>query len=126
MIPKHMRALAFAKIIGALFASYVLAYLMLSFCGQYQSESAGGLGHWDEFAVWAPLGFYDSRHSPPGTLAAKRGIIIGTWRRNVVICFLPLWGADIRFVHRTKYLRSNYRNTEGKWITTTNNVPAEW
>ena len=118
-----MRAIVFTKIVGALFAFYILAYLILSLCGRYRSEFEGGPGHWEEFSVWAPLGFYDPNHSPSGSAAAERGIIIGTWRPSVVMAFVPLWVADTHYVHRTKYLRFiQETKVDGKWITTTNNA----
>src|SRR5208283_2102823 len=113
----------FAKFVGALVVSYIFVYLTLSLCGRYRSDFEGGIGHWEEFSVWAPWGFYDPNHSPLGSAAAERGIIIGTWRSSVVLFFFPLWIADTHYVHRTKYLRFiQETKVGGKWITTTNNA----
>jgi len=113
----------FIKFVGALVVSYILVYLALSLCGRYRSWFEGGVGHREEFSVWAPFGFYDPNHSPPGSAAAERGIIIGTWRSSVVMFYIPLWVADTHYVHRTKYLRFiQETKVDGKWITTTNNA----
>ena len=113
-----------AKLVGGLVVAYLLIYLLLSLCGQYRPMSEGGLGHWTEYSVWAPVGFYDPHHSPPGSVAAKRGIIIGTWRYTMVVqIFWPLWLADTAHIHKTKTLRYIHETeVDGKWITTTNNA----
>ena len=112
----------FGKVVGGLIALYILVYALLSLCGHYEVESVGGIGHWSQFSMWAPLGFYDHNHSPPGSAAAQRGIIIGTWRRDVVLAFLPLWAADIHFIHKGKELRFIHRepDVDGKEVWTTN------
>jgi hypothetical protein len=117
----------FGKYLGVLFVLYVLAYAMLSLCGHYEVESEGGPGHWNEFSIWAPLGFYDHNHSPPGSAAAERGMIIGTWRRDVVLLFFPFWIADTHFVHKGKFLRFIHRepDVDGKEIWTTNYPPIQ-
>jgi len=115
------------KIVGGLAALYILVYALLSLCGHYEVESEGGLGHWNEFSVWAPLGFYDPNHSPPGSAAAQRGIIIGTWRRAVVLPFLPLWVVDTHLIHKGKFLRFIHRepDVDGKEVWTTNYPPTQ-
>jgi len=112
--------------IGSLTFIYVLVYAAISISGQYQPISVGGLGHWEEYSVWAPIGFYDPNHSPPGSVAAKRGIIIGTWRYNPVgQVYWPLWDFDTRYVHKTKYLRFVREELiDGKWMTTTNEADS--
>jgi hypothetical protein len=112
----------FGKYLGVLVALYVLVYALLSLCGHYEEESEGGIGHWNIYSIWAPLGFWDPNHSPPGSAAAERGIIIGTWRRDVVLAFCPLWIADTHIVHKGKYLRFIHRepDVDGKEIWTTN------
>jgi len=113
---------------GGLVGSYLLIYLILSLCGQYRPISEGGLGHWEEFSMWAPVGFYDPHHSPPGSVAEKRGIIIGTWRYNPAIqIYLPLWSLDTHYIHKTKYVRFIHRepDVDGKEVWTTNYPPAQ-
>jgi hypothetical protein len=113
----------FATFVGALVISYILVYLLLSMCGRYRSEFEGGLGHWEEFSVWAPFGFYDPNHSPPGSAAAEREMIIGTWRGSMVLFFCPLWIADTHYVHKSKYLRFIHETKiDGKTVVTTNNA----
>jgi hypothetical protein len=90
----------FGKVVGGLVIFYVLLYLLLSLCGQYRPMSEGGLGRMRVYSSWAPFGFYDPNHSPPGSVAAERGMIIGTWRVSLIQVFYPLWIADILYVHK--------------------------
>jgi hypothetical protein len=117
----------FGKYLGVLVVLYILAYALLSLFGHYEVESEGGLGHWNDFSIWAPLGFYDPNHSPPGSAAAERGMIIGTWRRDAVLFFFPLWIADTHCVHKGKFLRFIHRepDIDGKEIWTTNYPPTK-
>ncbi len=85
----------FVKFVGGLAICYVLIYLLLSLCGQYRPMSAGGLGRMQIYSTWAPFGFYDPNHSPPGSA-------IGTWRGSMILAFYPLWIIDICYVHKNK------------------------
>ena len=99
-ISRKLRRAGF--IAGGLVGSYFLIYLILSFGGQYRPVSEGGLGHWQTYSTWAPFGFFDPDHSPPDSVAAKRGLVIGTWRGPMIRIFYPLWIADILYVHKTQ------------------------
>jgi hypothetical protein len=92
----------FGVFAGGLVGLYCLIYLVLSLSGQYRPVSEGGLGHWQAYSTWAPFGFYDPSHSPPGSVAAERGTIIGTWRGSMIWMFYPLWLADISYMHKTQ------------------------
>jgi hypothetical protein len=87
---------------GVVVVIYVLIYSLLSLCGQYRPNYEGGLGRMVEYSVWAPFGFYDPDHSPPDSVAEKRGMIIGTWRASMVLPFFPLWLIDTSYVHKSK------------------------
>jgi hypothetical protein len=87
---------------GVLVGLYFGIYLLLSFGGQYRPMSEGGIGHWETYSSWAPFGFYDPDHSPPGSVAVERGMVIGTWRGSMIRIFYPLWIADISYVHKTR------------------------
>ncbi len=91
-----------ALIAGALPGLYVLVYLLLSAFGHYRPISVGGLGHWETYLAWAPAGFYDPYHSAPGSAAAERGIVTGTWRGSMITAFYPLWIVDMSYVHRSR------------------------
>jgi hypothetical protein len=95
-----LRLIAYST--GGLSAFYLLIYLSLSLCGQYRPMPYGDPRHIDLYPTWAPLGFYDPYHSPPGSLAEERGLIIGTWRAVPVRIFYPLWIFDIQHIHKTK------------------------
>jgi uncharacterized protein YceK len=78
---------AIVKYAGSLVAFYILIYVLLSLCGSYrtQVEISGTV---TEYAVWAPVGYYDTDHH--------------RWRRGFIpaYLFLPLWAVDINFVHK--------------------------
>jgi hypothetical protein len=79
----------------------------------------GGLSHYELYAFWAPLGFYDS-HPPAGSLDAKRG---GAWRGSMLRIYYSLLEADVKYVHTNQvaYI-SAFRGEDDKWISTTNNA----
>jgi hypothetical protein len=92
----------FGKVVGGLVILYVLFYVLLSLCGQYQPMSEGGPGRRHVYSSWAPFGFYDPHHSPAGSAAAKQEMIVGTWRISLIQIFYPLWIADVSYVHKNK------------------------
>jgi hypothetical protein len=70
--------------IVALLALYVVSYMWLSSKGEYV-PSSWGLA-WVKGYVWAPRGF----------VSGPMGL---QWNRQLQTFFLPLWWADVRFIH---------------------------
>jgi len=75
------------KFAGGLAAFYILFYALLSLCGSYQTQVMMS-GTVTEYAVWAPVGFYDTDHQK--------------WRRSfVAYLYIPMWTIDINIIHKT-------------------------
>jgi hypothetical protein len=88
-----------AMFAGGLVVFYVLSYSILSVCGSYRPFYFISNGV-EEYSVWAPIGFYDPKHTPSGSIATARN---GTWRRAFIpLAFYPLWCLDISYVHKSQ------------------------
>jgi hypothetical protein len=89
--------------IGALVATYILIYLVLSFNGQYQPSAVGSTGV-KEYA-WSPLGYYDANHPWEGSIAAlhSKTNVYGGWNNGFLWnLFYPLYRIDTTFFHKPK------------------------
>lgn len=100
---------------------YVFAYLLLSLCGQYRPMAMGGLGHWEEYSYWVPAGF---RLGPEANRSSPL-------RLGIMKMFLPLWGADVRWLHNRQDVYATGRLGEnGEWAYRTNSwirdMNGEW
>ena len=104
-----VKSIVLIKIVGVVIVSYLLVYCILSATGDYRPMGVYSFyaGHMTETELWwAPSGFYDPTTSPPNSLAAHKGIIIGRWRGGAIRVFYPLWRLDMYTFHKSKSLKS--------------------
>jgi hypothetical protein len=99
-----------SKIVGVIFAIYILIYMVLSLNGSYQPDSYDLRGPMSY--ARAPCGFYDPNHAWKGSSYAVHHPTekTGGWSTSMEISFLPLYCLDCEFIHKWNPDKTSSKN----------------